>query len=481
VLTKEEGMIKIYNTMTKKEEEFIPIDDKIVKMYVCGITPYDSCHIGHARCYVTFDIVRRFLEFSGYKVFYVQNFTDIDDKIIKRSNEKNISPKELADKYINEFFDVMGKLNIKKADLYPRVTENIDDIIKFVKTLIDKKYAYVLDGDVYYRVRNFKNYGKLSGKNIEDLEAGARVEVNENKEDPLDFALWKSSKEGEIFWESPWGHGRPGWHIECSSMSTKYLGATLDIHGGGSDLIFPHHENEIAQTESYTDKKFVNYWIHNGFVMINKEKMSKSLGNFFTLNDVLKKYDPMVVRIFLTSQHYRSQLDFSIDKLDENKKRLEHFIDLGLKVKTFKNQEEINIDELNNLEQDFVNAMNNDFNSAIALSVIHKILDYANKSIEEKNIFSAWKKIEKLGNVLGISFEKYLNEDISDDLKKMLDDRELARKNKNWQESDRLRKELEIRGITVEDTPKGQRWKKERVDVLECHFEGVKRNVIPKE
>lgn len=329
-------MLKFFNTLTKREEEFKSIEPNKIKMYVCGITPYDSCHIGHARCYVVFDTIRRYFEFLGYEINYIQNFTDIDDKIINKSNALNVKYNEISEKYIDEYFIVMDKLNIKRANSNPKVSENIDKIVTFIERLVKKNYAYNIDGNVYFRVKNFEDYGKLSGRNLEELKQGARVEIDEKKENPLDFALWKKAKENEPFWESSLGKGRPGWHIECSVLATANLGETIDIHGGGADLIFPHHENEIAQSEALTDKKFAKYWIHNGFVMINKEKMSKSLGNFFTLNDILEKYEPMALRLFLLTNHYRKPLDFSDDKLEENTKRLAKFTNFYRDVKNLK-------------------------------------------------------------------------------------------------------------------------------------------------
>ncbi|MFC1512632.1 cysteine--tRNA ligase [bacterium] len=456
-------MLTIYNTLTKQKEEFVPLQDKKVKMYVCGITPYDTCHIGHARCYVTFDIVRRYLKFLGYDVLYIQNFTDVDDKIIAQSDKKGIPYKELAETYIKEFFDMMNALNVVPADVNPRVTDNIEVIIQTVKTLIDKGKAYQLDGDVYFKIKQFKEYGKLSGRSVDDLEAGARVKINEKKEDPLDFALWKKAKSGEPSWDSPWGHGRPGWHIECSVLSTKFLGATLDIHGGGADLIFPHHENEIAQAESLTEKQFVRFWMHNGFVMINKEKMSKSLGNIFSLADIFKKFNPMTLRIFLISQHYRSPLDFSIDKLEETQKRIDRFVDLALRVKEFGEcLKEEDYPELLKLKKEFIDSMNDDFNSAAALSVLHKILDSANKSLDKSYIFNAWNKISRLADILGVSFEDYLVQTIDKDIEEAIKQRNIARDNKDWAQSDKIRKELEQKGVILEDTPNGTRWKKKR-------------------
>ena len=337
--------MKIYNTMTRKKEEFVPIDENEIKMYVCGPTVYNYIHIGNARPAVVFDTMRRYMEYKGKNVKFVQNFTDVDDKIINKSLEEGVSAREISEKYIGEYFRDAEALNLKKATVHPKVTENMDEIIAFVKALVEKGYAYEADGDVYYRTRRFGGYGRLSGQNIEDLEAGARISVGEKKEDPLDFALWKARKiDGEPAWESPWGFGRPGWHIECSAMSNKYLGETIDIHGGGQDLAFPHHENEIAQTEAYTGKKFSNYWMHNAYITIDNEKMSKSKGNFFTVRDILKRYTGEEIRYFLLSGHYRSPINFSeelmtqsrnaLGRMHNAKQNLEHLIRNGSDLMT---------------------------------------------------------------------------------------------------------------------------------------------------
>ena len=329
--------MKIYNTMTRRKEEFVPIDENEIKMYVCGPTVYNYIHIGNARPAVVFDTMRRYMEYKGKNVKFVQNFTDVDDKIINKALDEGVSAREISEKYIGEYFRDAEALNLKKATVHPKVTENMDEIIAFVKALVEKGYAYEADGDVYYRTRRFGGYGRLSGQNIEDLEAGARISVGEKKEDPLDFALWKARKiDGEPAWESPWGFGRPGWHIECSAMSNKYLGETIDIHGGGQDLAFPHHENEIAQTEAYTGKKFSNYWMHNAYITIDNEKMSKSKGNFFTVRDILKRYTGEEIRYFLLSGHYRSPINFSeelmtqsrnaLGRMHNAKQNLEHLI-----------------------------------------------------------------------------------------------------------------------------------------------------------
>jgi cysteinyl-tRNA synthetase len=471
-------MLKIFNTLTKKEEEFRTIKPNAVKMYVCGITPYNSCHIGHARCYVVFDVIRRYLEFLGYKINYVQNFTDIDDKIIKKSLDENVEFKQISEKYIAEFFDVMDELNIKRATKNPKVSENMDKIISFIESLIKKDFAYEMNGDVYFKVKNFKEYGKLSGRDINDLKVGARVDVNEQKLDPLDFALWKKAKAGEPSWDSPWGKGRPGWHIECSVLALDNLGESIDIHGGGADLVFPHHENEIAQSESMTGKPFSNFWIHNGFVMINKEKMSKSLGNFFTLKDVLEKYNPMVLRLFLLTNHYRKPLDFSDDKLVENTKRFDKFLNFYKLIEKLKQNNKENFDlvikqkdnfkfeDIEEIKQNFLNAMNNDFNTAMALAELHKLIDLGN-NFSDKDVvktFSAFVNFEELINILGLDFKDSLElereniDNLSDEILKLIELRKKAREDKNWAESDRIRDLLKEKNIEIKDTKNGTEW-----------------------
>lgn len=471
-------MLKVFNTLTKKEEEFRTIDPHSVRMYVCGITPYNSCHIGHARCYVVFDVIRRYLEFLGYKINYVQNFTDIDDKIIKKSLDENVEFKQISEKYIAEFFDVMDELNIKRATKNPKVSDNMDKIISFIESLIKKDFAYEMNGDVYFKVKNFKEYGKLSGRDINDLKVGARVDVNEQKLDPLDFALWKKAKAGEPSWDSPWGKGRPGWHIECSVLALDNLGESIDIHGGGADLVFPHHENEIAQSESMTGKTFSNFWIHNGFVMINKEKMSKSLGNFFTLKDVLEKYNPMVLRLFLLTNHYRKPLDFSDDKLVENTKRFEKFLNfykLIEKLKqnnkgkfdlVIKQKDNFKFEDIEEIKQNFLNAMDNDFNTAMALAELHKLIDLANNFVDKdiNKIFYAFFIFEELINILGLDFKHSLEiekenlDNLSDEILKLIELRKKAREEKNWSESDRIRDLLKEKNIEIKDTKNGTEW-----------------------
>ncbi len=474
----------VYNTLTHQKEEFKPLKDKVVNMYVCGVTPYDEVHLGHARCYVAFDVIRRYLEYSDYTVNYVQNFTDIDDKIIKRAQEVQIDPLALAQKNIEEYFKDINALNIKKAKAYPKVTENIAEIIKIIDNLVNKGYAYAVDGDVYYRVAKFQKYGALSKRDVSQLKSGARVEIDERKEDPLDFALWKKEKPGEPSWPSPWGSGRPGWHIECSAMSLHELKtATLDIHGGGQDLIFPHHENEIAQSEGSTGKLFAKYWLHNGFVTINKEKMSKSLGNFFTLKQIYQKHSPAAVRLFLISQHYRSPIDYSEDKITEAAKGLDKFQNVLENMREMVNQ--INLDAIGKkftaapeicqqMEDKFTAAMDDDFNTAEALAVLFEMTNAINIEMEQKELDLVKlsymsRTLVRLGQVLGLfapgsalrtAEDKLKGKNISvPEVERLLARREEYRRQKKWAESDQVRDELLAKGIILEDTAHGTRWK----------------------
>jgi cysteinyl-tRNA synthetase len=470
--------IKVFNTLTGKKEEFIPLEGKTVKMYVCGPTVYDHAHIGHARSAVVFDVIRRWLEYRGYKVIYVRNYTDIDDKIIKRSREEGIPWYEVAQKYIDSYEEDMRALNVKEPTYKPRVTEHIPEIIKVVKGLIEKGYAYEANGDVYFSVEKFPSYGKLSKRKLEELIAGARIEPGEGKKNPLDFALWKKSKESEPGWESPWGIGRPGWHIECSVMSMKYLGETIDIHGGGLDLIFPHHENEIAQSESYTGKPFVRYWIHNGFVMVNKEKMSKSLGNFFTVKEILEKFSPDVLRLFLLSTHYRSPIDFSTERLEEAErslKRLINFIDSREVISSLPEKgEEGEVIDVESYRKEFEEAMDDDFNTAKALGVLFELVKEANqvkdKYLREGRIPKATKisllkaveLVESMLKLLGLKLEREKEEGIEDELIKLLVEvRGELRKRKIFDLADMIRDRLKELGITLEDLPTGTVYKKD--------------------
>ena len=444
----------------------MPVNPGQVNMYVCGITPYDDTHLGHARCYTVFDVIRRYLEYKKYKVRFIQNFTDIDDKIINRSREKSIPVKELSQAYISRFFDVSSKLNIKPADKYPLVTEYIPQIIKFISGLIEKGSAYkTQSGDICFSVEKFNGYGKLSNRKIDELVAGTRVEIDENKSNPLDFALWKLSKPGESWWDSPWGNGRPGWHIECSTMSMNELQAeTIDIHGGGLDLIFPHHENEIAQSESLTGKPFSKYWIHNGFVTVNKEKMSKSLGNFFTLSEIFKKYEPMTVRYLLLTQHYRTPIDFSDDKLAQAKAAYSSIIDT-VELAEFIIRKQ-NIPESAGYIDEYVTRfeyeMNNDFNTENAVAVIFELKNRLFEQIKKNELsgLNEYKNTFKLllQDILGLKFPEsiYNNKNqIYEGLLGKVEQRDIARKNKDWQKADEIRKELELNGYLVEDTSFG--------------------------
>jgi len=468
--------LRIYNTLTQEKEEFQPLDPPRVKMYVCGITPYDKTHLGHARAYVTFDIVRRYLEGYGYEVTYVQNITDIDDKIIKRSQELGISHQQLATQFTESYFEVMDRLNVRKAHRYPKATHAIPDMIKVIQELIKLGFAYKAEGDVYFQVSRFKGYGKLSKRKRKDMMAGARVEVDERKKDPMDFALWKAAKEGEPSWDSPWGRGRPGWHIECSTMSHKYLGETFDIHGGGRDLIFPHHENEIAQAEAITGKPFVKYWMHNGFVTVNKQKMSKSLGNFFTLKDIFKQFDPMVVRFFLLSTHYRSPVNYSDQELNNAKEaygRICRFVQ-DVDFILARSAEEAPLTEVEDLEEElnafrdrFKAAMDDDFNTAGAVAAIFEMIHYCNKAIEEegeveKETLAVMKEtVLSLCSVLGLAIGPRSEvQGLRPEVDKLVVEREEARKKKDFAKADGIRVKLQEMGIVLEDTPYGTRWTK---------------------
>ena len=462
--------MKLYNTLTRKKEEFETMKEGIKNMYVCGPTVYNLFHIGNARPFMMFDLLRRYFEYRGYQVNYVQNFTDVDDKIINKANEEGVSSKEIGEKYIKEYFKDADALGIKRATHHPKVTENIESIIEFIKVLIEKGNAYVVDnGDVYFNTRSFKGYGKLSGQSIDDLEAGARVEINTNKNHPTDFALWKSKKEGEPFWESPWGEGRPGWHIECSVMSTKYLAETLDIHAGGHDLIFPHHENEIAQSESYSGKPFAKYWLHNGYININNEKMSKSKGNFFTVRDILKEYDPEVIRFFMMSAHYRSPVNFSrelieaaangLERLYTAKENLEFLIENNNNT-MISEDENAKLKEMMRFKDKFAETMDDDFNTAGAVSVIFELVRFINTKVNSESsdefMRPALDLLKELTNVLGILTEE--KEMLASDIEKLIEEREEARKNKNFKRSDEIRDLLIEKGIKLEDTPQGVKW-----------------------
>ena len=465
--------LDIYNTLTGRKQRFISLQPGKVKMYVCGITPYDFCHLGHGRAYVTFDVIRRYLEYSGYEVNYIQNITDIDDKIIKRAKNLRKSTKQVADKFTEEYFKDMEALDVRKANLYPKATEHISEMVSLVQGLLAKGDAYTVDGDVYFEIEKFPDYGKLSKRKKKDMLAGARVEIDERKKNPLDFALWKKAKEGEPAWDSPWGKGRPGWHLECSAMSMKYLGETFDIHGGGMDLIFPHHENEIAQSEALTSKPFAKYFIHNGFVTVNKEKMSKSLGNFFTLKEIFAKYEPEVVRFFLLSTHYRSPIDFCDKELEEARKSLERIyltldnlesalqklpaVELRPDVEEFKA-------ELKEFSGEFVKAMDDDFNTAQAISIIFDLVHFANKIIDEKEtdrklLEDVKKLFDNFGGVLGL-FRLKKKETLPKEVEKLIKERQIARDKKDFVKADQIRDQLFEMGIILEDKPEGTRWRR---------------------
>ena len=457
----------LYNTLTRSKQEFIPIKKGEVKMYSCGPTVYNFFHIGNARPFIIFDTLRRYLEYKGYKVEFVQNFTDVDDKMINKANELGITVKELADEYISEYFTDAQGLGIKKATVHPRATENIDAIIELVSTLEKKGYAYNVDGNVYYRTRNFKDYGKLSHQPLEDLESGARIDINEDKEDPMDFALWKKQKPGEPAWESPWGMGRPGWHIECSAMANKYLAKTIDIHSGGQDLIFPHHENEIAQSEAANGCCFANYWLHNGYINVDNRKMSKSLGNFFTVRDVAKEFDYEVIRFFMLSAHYRSPINFSKDLMESAKSALGRiytcletldFLEKSAEDRAANAAEQEVLDGLEGHKQRFIAAMDDDINTADAISAIFELVADVNKIITQNPSAEVCRKcsaaIRELGDVLGLLGKK--KEGTDGDVQKIAAKRAEARAAKDWAKSDELRDKLKEMGYIVKDTPHGQ-------------------------
>ncbi len=461
--------MKVYNTLSRRKEEFVPMDPREVKVYACGPTVYNYFHIGNARPFVVFDTLRRYLEYKGYPVKFVQNFTDVEDKIINRAREEGISASEVSEKYIREYFKDAEALHIRRASVHPKVTENIPDIIAFVEGLIEKGHAYVVDGDVYYSTRSFPGYGKLSGQNIDELEAGARVDVGDKKRDPLDFALWKAQKAGdELAWESPWGLGRPGWHIECSVMSRKYLGETIDIHGGGQDLIFPHHENEIAQSEAYSGKPQAHYWMHNGYITINNEKMSKSAGNFFTARDILQEYDGGVVRFFLLSGHYRSPINFSRELMEQAKAGMERIQNARGNLKhlaengadAYSDAEREAFASLARYREKFDAAMDDDLNTADAISAIFELVRDCNSAVRDgaSKGFAAdcLALIDELCKVLGLLPDRESEEDgVPEDVLALVEERQQARKSKNFARADEIRDLLKERGFALEDTPQG--------------------------
>jgi cysteinyl-tRNA synthetase len=473
--------IRIYNTLTKKKETFEPLQAGKVLMYVCGPTVYDSCHIGHARSAVVFDVIIRYFIASGYEVTYVRNFTDVDDKIIRRAQELGTDSTSIAEKYIAEFYEDMDALHVGRATIEPKATEHIEHIITLIETLLKKEIAYKIEGDVYFSVEGFDGYGKLSGRKLEDMEAGARVDVDKRKKNPFDFALWKTAKPGEPSWESPWGNGRPGWHIECSAMSSAYLGQPFDIHGGGKDLIFPHHENEIAQSEAATGHPFANYWIHNGFVNINQEKMSKSLGNFLLIRDVLKSYHTETVRLFLLSNHYRSPVDFTDKAMDEAGSALDKIYALLERVDSEVQASDTDISSTDGYWQRFQEAMDDDFNSALGIGVLFEAVRSINRLLDESKgklspekraaVHTAISDIKRMGSILGIVteppsayFEKKKARRLAamgiraDEVEKMLQDRRDARKARDWAKADQIRDRLAEMSIVIKDRPAGTLW-----------------------
>lgn len=464
--------MRIFNTMTRKKEEFIPADKNEVKMYSCGPTVYDYFHIGNARPFIIFDTMRRYLEYRGYKVKFVQNFTDIDDKMINRANKEGITVKELADRFIGEYFTDAKALGIKEATVHPKATENIDAIIDIIKKLEDRGFAYNVDGNVYFRTKKFDEYGKLSKQPLEDLEAGARIDISEHKEDAMDFALWKAQKEGEPAWESPWGMGRPGWHIECSAMANKYLGETIDLHSGGQDLVFPHHENEIAQSECANCKPFARYWMHNGYININNQKMSKSLGNFFTVRDISKKYEHEIIRFFMLSAHYRNPVNFSDELMEQAKSAVERvytcienleFLKNSAKDRALTDAETAYLAELDTIRQKFIDAMDDDLNTADAQAAIFDIVYAANTKLSKDgdNAIEVIDKtlglIDELGGVLGL-FTKREKQVAPEEIDALIEARAKARAEKNWAEADAIRDKLKEMNIELKDTPAGVKW-----------------------
>lgn len=480
--------LMVYNTLTGKKEEFHPITPGNVGMYVCGVTVYDFCHLGHARGALVFDVIRRYLEYKGYQVTYVRNFTDIDDKIINRAMEEGCDTGVIARRYIDAYTKDFEKLGVRPADIEPKATENINEMIDMINTLIENGVAYERDGDVFFNVRQFPHYGRLSGRDPDQMRAGARIEIDERKDDPLDFALWKRSKPGEPKWESPWGPGRPGWHIECSVMSRKYLGDTIDIHGGGKDLIFPHHENEIAQSEAATGKPFVRYWLHNGFVSINQEKMSKSLKNFFTIRDILSKYPAEAIRYFLISTHYRSPIDFTEDRLAEAQKALERVYTAFQNIELLGPPDDENLspspeweERIETVKALFEASMDDDFNTAAALGHIFEFVKQINLALREgtcnkrhqmlADLWEARKAVRDMGSVMSL-FQAYNREqeisNLTEELLKILVDiRQLSRQNKDWIMADRIRDRLTDLNIVLEDRPDGETiWKIKKIEEI---------------
>ena len=464
--------MKIFNTLTRQKDEFKPITEGEVKMYACGPTVYNFIHIGNARPLCVFDVVRRYFEYRGSKVNFVQNFTDIDDKIIKRANEENSDYKTVSEKYIEEFWTDVKGMNIREATTHPKATENIDEIINIIKTLEEKGFAYAVNGDVYFSTKKFSEYGKLSHQPLEDLEAGARISIGELKKEPMDFALWKNAKPGEPYWESPWGNGRPGWHIECSAMVHRYLGDTIDIHCGGQDLIFPHHENEIAQSECCNGAPFANYWMHNGYINVDNVKMSKSLGNFFTVRDVANEYGYEPIRFLMISSSYRSPINYSIDIINQCKASLNRLytcrdsLDFALENATADTNDSDNeiLELLTKRREQFINAMDDDFNTADAIAAVFDLVRDINTNVIEKNPSKALcegaaKLFDELTDVLGIVYNRK-KESLDEEVEALIAERAEARKNKNWARADEIRDTLKAMNIVLEDTPQGVKWHK---------------------
>lgn len=464
--------MKVYNTLTRRKEELNPITPGEVKIYACGPTVYNYIHIGNARPLCVFDVLRRYLEYRGYKVCFVQNFTDIDDKIIRRANEEGLTFSEVSEKYIKEFWVDAKGMNIREATIHPKATENIDEIIAIISALVEKGYAYEAQGDVYFSPAKFAGYGKLSHQPLEELEAGARINIGEVKKEPMDFALWKAAKPGEPSWESPWGQGRPGWHIECSAMVRRYLGETIDIHCGGQDLIFPHHENEIAQSECCNGVPFAHYWMHNGFINVDNQKMSKSLGNFFTVRDVAKEYGYEPIRYLMISSQYRSPINYSIDIIEQCKAALSRLyscrdsLDFALKnaVEEAGADDDAVIEKLEERRKQFEDAMDDDLNTADALAAVYELVRDINTRVttgihSRKLCEHASDLFDTLCGILGLVYNRTANKNLDTEIEALIEQRNLARKAKNWAEADRIRDELKERNIILEDTPQGVKWK----------------------
>lgn len=465
-------MIQIYNTLTRKKEEFIPIEEGKVSMYVCGPTVYNYIHIGNARPVIAFDTVRRYLQYRGYDVKYISNFTDVDDKIIRAANELGEDVRELTDRFIDAYFEDVEALGCARADAHPRVTDHIEDIVKFIEVLVEKDYAYESNGDVYFRTTKFDGYGKLSHQSIDELRVGARIEKNEQKDNALDFALWKKAKDGEVAWDSPWGKGRPGWHIECSVMAREHLGDTIDIHAGGQDLTFPHHENEIAQSEAMTGKTFANYWMHNGYINVENEKMSKSLGNFITVTDIRKQIDPKVLRFFMLSVHYRHPINFSQELVESAANGLER-IETAYENVKYRMAHSTNLaddvtpwmDKIQKQVDAFTRAMDDDFNTANGIAAIFELAKVANVYLlEEQTDLAVLERLEKelqqLMNILGIELGQQEEASLDERIDQLIEERLEARKNRDFARADEIRDLLQAEGIVLEDTAQGTRWKR---------------------